>query len=314
MSIPVMTVVAAIRNELSITTRDAANTIGINSGFLQQAEEFEYAITPDYRTAKGEPLYVSIKQFFADTFPFLKAPLSNVVDTINPYVSTALENDRNFHVIANSNALSAIYVPVSGLTPYGPLFNFIIGVLMERMNDGIFLKQTGDAAIDYFIDFIMSRFWGHRAVQRRKHARSAGFLYKSLLTENRNTNYVGFFEGCKDPREIFWIRSTYSSRRSFLPYLFLYLLTTRLSFSFTSPNLTKNKDQHHIMPSTYTTGVLASYPNHCEKFPSEECTSPFNTCNVIILLCPGNKLINFCYRPEGEGMFEHYCVRYAEKE
>ena len=33
MSIPVMTVVAAIRNELSITTRDAADKIGINSGF-----------------------------------------------------------------------------------------------------------------------------------------------------------------------------------------------------------------------------------------------------------------------------------------
>lgn len=309
MSIPVMTVVAAIRNELSLTTRDAANTIGINSGFLQQAEEFEYTTTPDYRTARGESLHIPIEQFFVDALPLLTAPLSGIVETISSHVSTALDNDRNFHIIASSNALSAIYVPVSGLTPYGPLFNFIIGTLMDRLDGRTFLKQTGDDVIDYFLDFTFSRFWGHQATQRRKHARSAGFMYNSLLKGDKNTNYLGVFDGCKDPREIFWVRATYTSRRSFLPYLFLYILTTRLGLRFTLPILTGDKGQRSA--SNHTTGVLAGYPKHCGDL---ECTSPFESCNVITLHCPGNRLVDFCYRPEGDGMYEHYCVCYAEKE
>ena len=51
---------------------------------LQQAEEFEYVTTPDYRTRK--PLEISIKQFFDDTLSLLKEPLSSVVKFTNPYV------------------------------------------------------------------------------------------------------------------------------------------------------------------------------------------------------------------------------------
>ena len=312
MSIPVMTVVAAIRNELSITTRDAADKIGISSGFLQQAEEFEYVTTPDYRTAQGKPLEISIKQFFDDTLSLLKEPLSSVVKFTNPYVPEVLENDRTFHVIANSNALASIYVPVSGLPTYGPLFNFIISEFMERTSNGTFLKRTGDDVIDYFIDFIMSRFWGHRAVQRRRHARSAGFVYNTLLSDNQNTKHVGFFEGCKDPREILWLSPTYTSRRSFLPYLFLYLLTTRFNINFYLPDLNEKKSQC-ITPPKHTTGVLANYPTHCEVISPDECTSPFSTCNVITLFCPNNKLVDFCFRPENKGLFDNYCVRCVEK-
>ena len=123
---------------------------------------------------------------------------------------------------------------------------------------------------------------------------------------------LGFFEGCKDPREILWLSPTYTSRRSFLPYLFLYLLTTRFNINFYLPDLNEKKSQC-ITPPKHTTGVLANYPTHCEVISPDGCTSPFSTCNVITLFCPNNKLVDFCFRPENKGLFDNYCVRCVEK-
>lgn len=311
MAIPLMTIVAAVRNELSLTARGTADSIGITHGFLQQTEEFEYVPPSVYRTAKGKPIEHMIKYFFADHLSDLRTPLLEVVESVIPFVTNTLNNDRKFHTLANSDAFAAIYVPASGITPYGPLFNFVVNIFFEKTNKGIFLTKTGDVTVDYFLDFIMSRFWGHRAAQKRRHARTAGFVYESMLMDSRDTGHVGFFESCKDPREILWLRSNYAARRNFLPYLLLYLLTTGLYFSLSKPILSRDRNCP-TQPFTRT-GILANYPARCAEFNEATCFSPC-TCNVVALLCPGNNLVNFYYRPERDGLFDYYCVQYAKSE
>lgn len=320
MPVPVMTVVAAIRQELQLTAREAAGRLGIAHGFLQQTEEFEYVPAPAYRTASNAFFASTLQKFFENTLPFITpSPLSYVVRSLISHIPAALMNDAKFHALAAAHAFDDVFLSTStASTAYGPLFSFVLGEAFEigRDEQVVFLRAVGKDDIDYFLNFIMSRLWGHRAAQRRRHARSAGFVYKSLFkldADDKDRDCLGYFEDCPDPREIFWLHPHYTARKSFLPYLFLYLVLTRLSFSFSLPQVEQKYRAPLVLHESPESGALFLKPAYCVAGP-EACRSPFATCNVMTLICPFKKLVNFFWRPEGGGSFTHYCVKYAAED
>lgn len=294
MPVPVMTIVGSIRKELSLPARTVAAHLGITHGYLQQLEEYEYVLEPSYITQHRKPLGLAVEEFLESNLPNIQPQIKQHIKAIIPKVNTAMENDYSFHAISLAT-MQSVYISNTDRSVHGPLFKTVLEHYFAIDNNNVLLRSSGDIYIDYYINYVMQRFWGHRATQRRRHTRSTGIMYMPF--DNNNGKYIGYFDGSNDPRSIFTL-NPYSARRSYLPYLFLYLITNRLSFSYNIDNLP-------VMSKAKAS------ENHTQKCAvvSNNCTDPSQCCHHINFISPGRKEIDFYYRPDGAGFFTHYCIR-----
>lgn len=287
MPIPVMTVVAAVRNHRGLTARAAAAELGIAHGFLQQCEQFEYVPAPNYITTHNMALAETVGNFLAAPCSSLPPILSNVISPIILHTSFALICDATFHSLVTSSLFDEIFISVSGSTAYGPLFELLKKFFFVRDSTGIYLRATGDSTVDYFIDFIMNRFWSRKALQRRK--QYTGFYYTSLY--NGDEEYLGAFPNCRDEREILWRNPYYSARRSSLPHLLLYILTQSINLSFLRP---RGRCPREVRETTIYEDL---------RMLLQEPVCPKQVCHSITFLAPRRHEVIFRWRS-----YLDYCV------
>ncbi|WP_027719103.1 hypothetical protein [Desulfovirgula thermocuniculi] len=306
MPVPVMLAVAAVRDELNISVRDAARMFGIAHSFLQHTEEFEFVPDPYYISEHSEekplfPLSKAIEEFFVSSLSRLSAPLSCAVKNILARrVDFALINDSVLHELLSSALLAKIFVVPPYPYIYGPLFSTLLVLFFERRDDTVYLRATNCEVTDYFLNFVMERFWSPNALRRRKSARRLGFYY---VSGDSDSKYLGRFQQCLDEREIFLQSYGAVTKKPVLSHLFLSLLldSVTLDFSFRTAENFSGEGERVKLSVSESLGFL--FPENCPLSPDSSGCS----CPSLTLRAPHGHKIVFRWFPEIASDF--HCIR-----